>query len=97
MAKKLNMQAALMGQAEPAAPEVRKAPAPINDTAAPSGGRAPSRVGKKQIGAWLHPDFDRSLLLIMAKAAPGTGKQDLIAEALNDLFRKHNVPTVNEG
>jgi hypothetical protein len=40
------------------------------------------------------PDFDRSLLLIMAKSPTGTDKRTLIAAALNDLFRKYNVPVV---
>lgn len=98
MAKKPNMQAALMGQSAEAAaplpaPPVAAAQAPAGPTGAP---RVPSRVGKKQIGAWLNPDFDRSLLLIMAKAHPRTDKQTLIAEALNDLFRKYNVPVVRD-
>jgi hypothetical protein len=98
MAKKLNMQAALMGQSESrpvAAPLDRSSPV---TTAGPHpvAHRAPSRIGKKQIGAWLDPDFDRSLLLIMAKAPTGTDKQTLIAEALNDLFRKYNVPVVRQ-
>ena len=95
MAKKLSLQAALMGQSESgalAAPVDRQSPA--TTAASPVSNRAPSRVGKKQIGAWLDPDFDRSLLLIMAKSPMGTDKQTLIAEALNDLFRKHNVPVV---
>ncbi len=98
MSKKPNMQAALMGQvATPAQAQPAAAPRAVeaaNDAPAAKNGRAPSRVGKKQIGAWLNPDFDRSLLLVMAKSPTGTDKQTLIAEALNDLFSKYNVPTV---
>jgi hypothetical protein len=42
-----------------------------------------SRTGQVNISAWLHPDFKSSL-------------QNLMAEALNDLFAKYNVPTIRE-
>lgn len=100
MAKKPNLQAALMGQsaeeARPsptaAKPEISVVPPP----AEPRSTRSPSRAGKKQIAAWLNPDFDRSLLLVMAKSAVRKDRQTLIAEALNDLFAKYNVPTVRD-
>jgi len=57
------------------------------------GYRAPSREGKTPITAYLSPDFKRSLRLIQAKREVSV--QELIAEALNDLFDKHNVPTVD--
>jgi hypothetical protein len=55
--------------------------------------KAPSREGKTHIGAYLHPDFKRSLRLVQAQ----TGKdiQALIAQALNDLFRAHNVTVID--
>lgn len=56
--------------------------------------KAPSREGKIPVTAYLSPDFKRSLRLIQAK--DGGSLQDLIAEALNDLFAKHDVPTVTE-
>jgi hypothetical protein len=96
MAKKLDMQAALMAQADTRAPVmVRKAPAPANEGQGTPAKAASTRDGKKHIGAWLHSDFDRGLLLVMAKSPDRPDKQTLIAEALNDLFRKHNVPVVN--
>jgi hypothetical protein len=57
-------------------------------------GKAPSREGKIHIGAYLHPDFKRSLRMVQAQ----TGKdiQALVALALNDLFRGHNVPVVDQ-
>lgn len=55
--------------------------------------KAPSREGKTHIGAYLHPDFKRSLLLV--RAATGKDVQTLIAQALNDLFRAHNVPVID--
>jgi hypothetical protein len=56
--------------------------------------RAPSRAGKENVSAWLHGDFQTSLRLIHART--GTKKQELIAEALNDLFAKYDVPQVRE-
>ena len=58
------------------------------------GGKAPSREGKIHIGAYLHPDFKASLRLVQAQ----TGKdiQALLSQALNELFRAHNVPVVDQ-
>ena len=66
-------------------------PAP---TMEPTRIRAPSRVGKIHIGAYLPPDFKTSLRLVQAR----TGKdiQALLADALNELFRAHNAPVVDK-
>lgn len=56
--------------------------------------KAPSREGKTNITAYLSPDYKASLRLIQAKT--GHSLQDLLAEALNDLFAKHNVPVIRE-
>jgi hypothetical protein len=56
--------------------------------------KAPSREGKTPITAFLSPDFKSGLRLIQAKR--GGTVQDLMAEALNDLFTKYHVPTVSE-
>jgi hypothetical protein len=74
------------GQPEP--PPARQA-----DTAAPGSYKAPSREGKTPITAYLSPDYKASLRLIQAKRGGTT--QALIAEALNDLFTKYDVPTVS--
>jgi hypothetical protein len=55
---------------------------------------APSREGKTNITAYLAPGFKSSLRLIQARN--GASLQALVAEALNDLFVKYNVPTVKE-
>lgn len=55
--------------------------------------KAPSRQGKIHIGAYLHPDFKRSLRLVQAQT--GDDIQKLIARSLNDLFRAHNVPVID--
>jgi phosphoketolase len=54
---------------------------------------APSRVGKVHLGAYLHRDFKRSLMLV--RAATGKTETQIIADALNDVFRAHNVPVID--
>jgi fibronectin type 3 domain-containing protein len=61
---------------------------------APKAAKAPSREGKIHIGAYLHPDFKRSLRMVQAQT--GQDIQALVALALNDLFRGHNVPVVDQ-
>jgi hypothetical protein len=56
--------------------------------------RPPSRAGKENISAWLSPKYQTSLRLVHART--GRKKQDLIAEALNDLFAKYDAPQVRE-
>jgi len=56
--------------------------------------KAPSREGKTHIGAYLSPDFKRSLRLVQAQT--GEDVQQLLARALNELFRAHNVPVVDQ-
>jgi hypothetical protein len=60
--------------------------------------KAGSRNGKIHVGAWLSPEFKTSLRMVQIKTAKGgeRGFQDLVAEALNDLFAKYDVPTVGE-
>lgn len=54
---------------------------------------APSRVGKTNITAYLSPDYKSNLRLIQART--GQTLQALVAEALNDLFQKYDVPTIS--
>ena len=56
--------------------------------------KAPSRAGKTNITAYLSPDYKASLRLIQARR--NVSIQDLMAEALNDLFAKYNVPTIDD-
>jgi hypothetical protein len=55
--------------------------------------RAPSREGKVHIGAYLPAGFKSSLRLVQAQTGEDT--QTLIARALNEVFRGHNVPVVD--
>ena len=67
---------------------------PIAPPVAPAPSAKPaSREGKVHIGGYLPGDFKRSLMLVRAQT--GEDVQTLIAKALNDLFRAHNVPVVD--
>jgi hypothetical protein len=87
------------GVAVVVAPPVTPAatPAPANTETAPApraaSYKAPSREGKTHIGAYLNPDFKRSMRLVQAQT--GEDVQQLLARALNELFRAHNVPVVD--
>ena len=54
---------------------------------------APSRAGKTNLTAYLSHDYKRNMRLIQAKT--GRSLQTLIAEALNDLFAKYDVPSID--
>jgi hypothetical protein len=71
-----------------------KVPQSASPTMEPMQAKAPSRVGKIHIGAYLDPDFKTSLRLVQART--GKNIQALLAEALNDLFRSHNAPVVDK-
>jgi DNA-binding protein YbaB len=90
MAKNMQaLQEALKGaQSQP------KASQPVAEAVAGQSYMAPSREGKTNITAYLSPDYKASLRLIQART--GGSLQDLVAEALNDLFRKYDVPTVEQ-
>ena len=92
MAKNMQaLQKARKGTQTAATP---KASNPTPATGNSQGYMAPSREGKTNITAYLSPDYKASLRLIQAKS--GASLQALIAESLNDLFRKYDVPTVDE-
>jgi hypothetical protein len=80
----------------PVAPATTPTPAPANTETAPRpvSYKAPSREGKTHIGAYLNPDFKRSMRLVQAQT--GEDVQQLLARALNELFRAHNVPVVDQ-
>jgi hypothetical protein len=53
--------------------------------------KQPSRVGKVNVTGYFNPAVKSSLRSIQAKH-PDKNIQVLLAEALNDLFAKYNVP-----
>jgi len=75
-----------------AAKSVARTPAEL-PAAPPAGARQANRLGKVNVAAWLHPNFKNSLRLVQARR-PGS-IQDLMEEALNDLFAKYDVPQVS--
>lgn len=52
-----------------------------------------SRDGKAHIGAYLDPAYRKSLRMVQAQTDQDL--QQLLSEALNDLFRKYNVPVLD--
>lgn len=92
MTKNATLQAALaksVGKAAPASP-----PAPISaPRGAEGGGAAASRDGLVNVSSWQPPQFKQNLLML--KALGKGDVQALMAEALNDLFAKHNLPQVD--
>jgi hypothetical protein len=55
---------------------------------------AKGRDGKIHVGAYLDPAFRKSLRMVQAQT--DSDLQELLAQALNDLFRKYNVPVVGQ-
>lgn len=96
MATKLaNLQSALEARTRgPALSAVRTPPPPQAPILSAAGYKAPSREGKTNITAYLSPDYKASLRLIQART--NKSLQALLAEALNDLFGKYDVPVIRE-
>jgi hypothetical protein len=74
-------------------PEAVKAQTSANTAPPPAVTRAPSRDGKVHVGAYLAPGFKSSLRLVQAQTNKDV--QSLVAEALNELFHKYQVPQVD--
>lgn len=53
---------------------------------------APSRVGKTHIGAYLSAAHKTSLRLVQART--GKDLQSILHEALNEAYRRYDVPVV---
>jgi hypothetical protein len=88
--KRVNMQAALERQARghdtpPPAPVVVATERPTTLY------KQPSRQGKVNVTGYFAPAVKSSFRMIQS-AYPDKTIQDLLTEALNDLFAKYNVP-----
>lgn len=81
------LQNALKMKPEPGVPAREQATIPATSYT------APSRAGKTNLTAYLSQDYKRNMRLIQAKTSRSL--QALIAEALNDLFAKYDVPTID--
>jgi hypothetical protein len=81
-----NLAAVLRQQARgtvPAATSERTEP--------PAGKKTTTRQGRVMVSGWLPLEARSSFKLIQAKH-PEKRMQDLVAEAMDDLFAKYNVP-----
>lgn len=103
MSNARQLQAALSGNAGKDRLSRHEAPglAPASDEAVatvprpqPATGRPASREGKVNISGWFDPAYKRSLRMI--QAATDKKLEPLLAEALNELFAKYDVPQVRE-
>lgn len=82
------------GKGQPKKRPAELAPFVAVAVATPTPARSKSRAGKIALTFHLPEDFKRSLRLVQAQRGNGCTLEQLAAEALNDLFGKHNVPTV---
>ena len=89
----LNSSANAQMKPKPEAVKISSA-LPMPDSSHATSKRSPSREGKENISAWLHPDFKKGRRLVQLRKDGKVYLDDLMAEALNDLFRKYDVPAV---
>jgi hypothetical protein len=95
MANLKNLQHAASEAAGKGPPKKRSADSsPVVAVSTSTPARSKSRAGKIALTFHLPEDFKRSLRLVQAQRGHGCTLEQLAAEALNDLFGKHNVPTV---
>lgn len=92
--KRKNLAAALSQPAEPVQPP-SPTPAPASDAGGPVAGRR-DRDGMVNIAAWFPLAVKFELEELRLKRSREIGRkitvQELMAEALNDLFKKHGRP-----
>ena len=79
----------------PSVRAVRHAPEIATNDDAPKPAKQASREGKVSMTIWLDRDYKTSMRAIQVKE-PERQLQDLITEALNDLFAKYDVPVVTK-
>ena len=79
----------------PAAPDAPAEAAPVRParrSQAAAGSRAPSRVGRRMIAGHFEPEVSQQLRILCAQH--DLSVQDMLREALNDLFRKYGQPPI---
>jgi hypothetical protein len=79
---------------EPAQKEARAGERSSRKKAAKPEPAETSREDKAHVGAWLHKDFKRSLLL--ARGQTGEDVQTFFARVLNAEFKARGVPVVTK-
>ena len=68
--------------------------APSDTTSPPASPRPESRVGRKQIAGFFTPEM--SFAMHMLARRQGRSLQSLMAEAFNDVLRKHGESPIGE-
>src|SRR5580698_10121270 len=91
MPKKTSLSDALNHAANGPQSAKLKGAAPSDSAGAKAPSTKPYRVGRVNVTGYFDPAVRQSIRLIQAKY-PARTVQDLLAEALNDLFAKYNVP-----
>ena len=91
MSKRGSMLAALEKQAKGHHEPEPATVAPAANKAATGFYKQPGRAGKVNVTGYFAPSVKSSFRMIQTKH-PDKTMQDLLAEALNDLFAKYNVP-----
>ena len=84
------LKAAMHGMA--GASEGSVAPAVATDNPALRSTRSPSRIGKRNVSAYVEPMAAKQLRMLAVEL--DTSTQALVHEALNDLFRKHGKSAI---
>jgi hypothetical protein len=84
------LQAALRSSAKGAPPASEASAAKPEPAGRLSASAQPSRAGKTNVTGYFPPEVKASLRLVQARR--GGTIQDILAEALNDLFTKYGVP-----
>lgn len=96
--KTTNLAAALAKSEEPQRPANTGS---SKAASAPQTGRTPARVGKASIGGWFDVSVKHGLDELRLRQAREQGGrvtvQDLLDEAINDLFKKYGMPELAPG
>jgi hypothetical protein len=94
MSKIASLQAGLDRAANNRVAAAAPPTAPTATQPEPQSAKAKVREGKVHVGAYLPEGFRRSVRLVQAETGEDT--QTLLARALNDLFKAHNVPVIDQ-
>ena len=95
MAKPANLSDAILSRASARSERASGNGAPDEGEHAKGKQRAPGRAGKVSIAGFFEPAVRKQLRQLALDT--GSTNQDLVAEALNDLFAKHGLPEIAGG